>query len=120
MASVSFFGSYEREPEPTAKMSSPTTLVSIPVAIHLADYFGSARNCNQKSYYRLTLTRRFSLTLMQPRLAPADASRTLPVLRVNPQNRSCASRQIDEAAVIADFAITKQPCQHRQRVLGDG
>ena len=49
------------------------------------------------------------LTLL--RTAPAHSSGTFPVLRVNPEDRGNASCQVDETAVIADFAVAKQPGQ---------
>ena len=47
-------------------------------------------------------------------------SGTFPALRVDPQNRSRASCDIDEAAVVADLAVAKHPCQQGQGVLGKG
>jgi hypothetical protein len=44
---------------------------------------------------------------------------SLPVLRVNSQNRSRPGCQIDEAAVMVDFSIAKQPGQQSQGVLGE-
>ncbi len=44
----------------------------------------------------------------------------LPTLRVDAQDGSAARCQVDEAAMMADFAVAKQPGQHSQGVLCDG
>ena len=58
--------------------------------------------------------------LMNLRTALAESSRSFPALRVDLEHRGRPCCQIDEAAMIADFAVAKQPRQQGQCVLGKG
>ena len=54
------------------------------------------------------------------RLALTHSPGSSPVSWVDPQDRGRPCRQIDEAAVTADFPATKQPGQQGQGVLRRG
>lgn len=50
----------------------------------------------------------------------APSSHSLPALQIDPEYGTRPGCQINEAAVMADFAITKEAGQQRQRVLREG
>ena len=54
---------------------------------------------------------------MNLRTALAESSRSFPAQRVDLEHRGRPRCQVDEAAVIVDLSVTKQPCQQGQGML---